>query len=529
MSDSTSQHKLIAALLDPRHFPHEVRKVQVVETHISWVLLAGRYAYKIKKAVDLGFLDFTTLASRKFCCEEELRLNRRLAPNIYLEVIPVGGSYEHPVFGAQPAIEYAVKMHRFPAGNLLNKLLAQGRVTPQHMEGLAGLLARFHRDLLPAVSDAAYGTAASIRAAAMQNFRQLQSLLSDEADCKRLSVIKQLTEVEYAACENIFSARRAQGYVRECHGDLHLGNIALIQDEPVPFDGIEFNPDLRWLDVMNEAAFPVMDLLQHRQTALAFRFLNSYLEAGGDYAGITTLRFYLAYHAMVRAKVGAIRASQQDMAKRAKANELAACRNYLTLAELCLTQRHPALIITHGLPGSGKTTFAQMAIERLAAIRIRSDVERKRLFGLSALDTSRSGENIYSREATRRTYARLLELARTLLAAGFPVIVDAAFLMRGEREQFRELAQSMDVPFAIASIRAPDAVLRARIARRQARAQDASEADASVLKMLQAVQEPLTTRERGCCVEFVGAARNKPGTPQSWNRLLQLLDRHDVQ
>jgi len=531
MTDYPAQQKLIAALLDPRLYPHGARKVTLVETHISWVLLAGRYAYKIKKAVNLGFLDFTTLESRKFYCEEELRLNRRLAPKIYLDVIPIGGSPDRPVLNAQPAIEYAVKMRRFASHTLMDRMLKQGLVTPQHMDSLAIMIARSHGGLPPAVSDSSHGTAASIRAAAMQNFEQLQPLLEDEEDRKKLATIRQLTKIEYDACEKVFAARRAQGCVRECHGDLHLGNIALIADKPVPFDGIEFSAELRWLDVMNEAAFPVMDLLQCGQPALAFRFLNAYLENGGDYAGVPVLRFYLAYHAMVRAKVAAIRASQPGLPKRAKTQALAACRNYLLQAELCLTRRHPALIITHGLPGSGKSTFAQIALEHLGAIRIRSDVERKRLFGLNPLDSSRvlndggarAGEHIYSREATQRTYARLHELARTILAAGFPVVVDAAFLMRGEREQFHELARSMNVPFAIASISAPDAVLRARITQRRAQAHDASEADVAVLHMLQAGQEPLTTQELACCVEFASAARNKSDTPQNWNPLLQLL------
>lgn len=526
MADLPAQQRLIVELFDPRRFPHSAREVRLIETHISWVLLAGRYAYKIKKAVDLGFLNFTTLQSRKHYCDEELRLNSRLAPQVYLDVVPIGGSHEHPIIGAQPAVEYAVRMRRFANNKLMDKLLASGRVTAQHMDSLANKIVRFHSSLPPAASDTTYGTPANIRAVGLQNFEQMQALLPDEEDQSSLAAIKQLTETEYAACEKLFAVRRAQGYVRECHGDLHLGNIALIGEEAVPFDGIEFSADLRWLDVMNEAAFPVMDLLQHQQPALAFRFLNTYMEAGGDYTGISTLRFYLAYHAMVRAKVGAIRASQSGLAKRAKTKELAVCRSYLTLAELCLTQRHPALIITHGLPGSGKTTFSLLALERLGAIRIRSDVERKRLFGLSALDESRSrgNENIYSREATQRTYARLLELAREILAAGFTVIVDAAFLMRSEREQFNELARSMSVPFTIVSIHAPDFVLRARITQRRAQEQDASEASVDVLQLLQSVQEPLTAQELTRCVEFI-SAEDEDGLAhsQGWDRLQELL------
>ncbi len=524
MNDFPSQQRLIAALLDPQGSPLGPGRVRLIETHVSWLLLAGRLAYKIKKAVDLGFLDFTALESRRFYCAEELRINRRMAPQLYLDVIPIGGSPAAPALGGEPAIEYAVRMRRFAAGRLLDKLLPKGQVTPRHMDALAATLAAFHRGLPPAAPDAPWGTPASIRAAALQNFDQMRDLLRDAPDQAALAAARRLAEAEYAAREGDFAARSAQGFVRECHGDLHLGNVALIGGEPVPFDGLEFSAELRWGDVMSEAAFLVMDLLQHEQRALAFRFLNAYLETGGDYAGVCVLRFYLAYRAMVRAKIGAIRAAQPGLARRARTRELAAGRRYLALAQHCLDARAPALILTHGLPGSGKTTFAQMALERLGAIRVRSDVERKRLYGLGALEDSRGGADIYGEEATRRTYARLHEGARTARAAGFPVIVDAAFLRRAERAHFHRLAEEMHVPFAIASLQAPADVLHARVAHRQRGAGDASEADTGVLAMLQRVEEPLDAREEARCATFVNAADAGPLLASAgWERLRMLL------
>ncbi len=521
MNSLPAQQRLVASLIATLR--RTSGQVRLIETHISWVLLAGDFAYKIKKSVNLGFLDFTTLDLRRFYCDEEIRLNRRLAPQLYLETLPIGGSPERPLPGQQPAIEYAVKMRRFPPDNLLDRLLAKGRVTPQCMDELAASLARFHHSLPPAPAATAYGTPECIRADALQNFEQMQPLLPSVADLHQLTAVRISTVGEYALHEKDFAARRAQGMVRECHGDLHLGNIALIGGHPVPFDGIEFNPDFRWQDIISEIAFPVMDLLQHRQPALAFRLLNGWLEAGGDYAGICVLRFYLAYRAMVRAKIDAIRTSQPGLSARAKTSALMACRSYMALAEQILTRRHPALIITHGLPGSGKTTFAQLALERFGAIRIRSDVERKRLFCLAPLEDSHAGENIYSKDATRHTYAKLQELARTALAAGFPVIVDAAFLRRAERDNFRQLADEMHAPFAIASLQAPDAVLRARIAQRRAGAGDASEADVAVLNMLQTVQEPLDALEMNVSVEFKSSG-NPPGFGESqWDRLEQRI------
>ncbi len=517
-----AQQKLIAALRDPIRYPHAAKTVEVIETHISWVLLAGRYAYKIKKALDLGFLDYTGLEVRRFCCEEELRLNRRTAPHIYLDVVPIGGSTDDPKFGAQPAMEYAVRMHRFGSDNLMDDLLRRGKVTAQHIDHLAAAVSRFHASLPAVDTGSAFGSAACIHAAAQQNFEQLFVQLKDDADKESIATLQAVTDAEYAACKDVFELRRVRGFVRECHGDLHLGNIALIEDEPVPFDCIEFNPALRWLDVMDEVAFTVMDLLHRDHPEFAWRLLNACLEASGDYGGLSVLRFYLAYRATVRAKVSAIRAGQAGIAKRAKFEALAACRSYLALARRCLEQRHPALIITHGLPGSGKTTFSQLALQQIGAIRIRSDVERKRLFGVGMLEDSRSCVgDIYSSEATRRTYARLHELARESLAAGFAVIVDAAFLKQEERESFRQLGQSMSAPFAIASLHARDSTLRERIRQRR---NDASEADVVVLDRLQAVQQPLSSDERAYTAKFTtGEGPDSVANTQSWEKLARLL------
>ena len=521
-TDYVIQGKLITALLDSCRYPHTAETVRLIETHISWVLLAGRYAYKIKKALNLDFLNFTTLEARRFYCNEEIRLNRRLAPKIYLDVVPIGGSPGAPELGAQPAIEYAVRMWRFASSRQMDHLVLHDKVLPVHMDSLAAILARFHGDLPAAETDSAFGSAAAIHSSALQNFEQLQLFLKEHADKKIVDELHRASEIAYAACEKRFEERRIQGHIRECHGDLHLGNIVLIGEEPVPFDGIEFNPALRWIDVMDEVAFLVMDLLHRRHHGLAYRFLNAYLENTGDYSGIAVLRFYIAYRAAVRAKISAIRASQTGISKHDKADALAACRSYLLLAEASLATHRPALIITHGLPGSGKTTFAQAALERLQAIRIRSDVERKRLFGLAPLADSRSqvGGGMYSAEATRRTYTRLHELARELLVAGFSVIVDAAFLKREERKQFCELARDLAVPFVIASMQASKATLSARIMQRH---KDASEADISVLENLQAVQEPLLPWECACTVEFNnGEDVNSTVNAPSWSRLDKL-------
>ena len=526
-TDYAIQRRLVLGLVDSMRNQAETGRVLLVETHISWVLLSGHYAYKIKKCIALGFLDFSSLQDRRYYCEEEIRLNRRLAPSLYLNVISIGGSSEAPFLGGQPAQEYAVRMRRFAASKQLDRLVLNNKISPQHIDSLAATIAYFHSSLPAAALNSPFGTAKAIRADAEQNFEQLQGLLAEQTDIEILAALRRANEGEYATCRSLFGQRRMQGFVRECHGDLHLGNIVVIDGKPTPFDGIEFNPALRWIDVISEVAFTVMDLLHHQRIDLAWRFLNAWLEATGDYAGIPLLRFYIAYRAMVRAKVSAIRAAQAGLTHRESAETWASCRGYLALAADCYVRKQAALIITHGLPGSGKTTFSQMALERLPAIRLRSDVERKRLFGLAPLAHSQasSGIDLYATDITQRTYARLHELARELLLAGYRVIVDAAFLQQEERDHFSQLANELSVPFAIASLQARPETLRVRIMQRHQAANDASEADIAVLEKLHMSQQPLSPRERKQAVEFENEGEGLALDNHGWSSLDQLLSK----
>jgi aminoglycoside phosphotransferase family enzyme/predicted kinase len=485
---------LIAGLLSPAAYDHPVGPIELIETHASWVILTGTFAYKIKKPVNLGFLDFSTLAKRRFYCEEEVRLNRRLAPEIYLGVAPVTGSPGLPRLGHGAAIEYAVRMRQFPPSAQLDRLLDRQELEGRHLDAFARLIGDFHQRVSVAGSDQHYGNPEAVLGPATENFPDLRAHLEDPVLAGSVAALEQWTNATFSRRQDDFRQRKRDGFVRECHGDLHLRNLAWVNNRPLAFDCLEFSPDLRWIDVLCEVAFLVMDLQARRQAALAWRFLNQYLEYTGDYAGLAVLPFYLVYRALVRAKIDAIRAGQPDIDVRQKAAAEQECRRYVELAESYTQPGPPQLILTRGVSASGKTTLTGALLESLGLIRIRSDVERKRAFGLPAAADARAafGEGIYSAAASDRTYARLLELASSVLDAGFSVVVDAAFLRVGQRSPFAALAAARGIDCTILEIAAPPAILRERIA---SRPRGASDADIGILERQLAAWEPLTPGE----------------------------------
>jgi aminoglycoside phosphotransferase family enzyme/predicted kinase len=498
-----SARRLVEQLRDPLRYPHPVQQVELVETHISWVLLAGEYAYKLKKPLDLGFLDFSTLAKRRVSCEAELRLNRRTAPDVYLDVVPITGSEERPrVGGPGEAIEFAVRMRRFDQARLADRVAKRGELAAADIDAMARAIADFHAKIERAKPDSAFGGPERVRAPVEQNFDQIEALVSESSDVARLEKLRRWSEAEFARIKPLLEVRKRQGFVRDCHGDLHMGNIVLLPSGPMPFDCIEFNPELRWIDVVNEAAFLVMDLFDHKLPGFAWRALNTYLEATGDYAGVGLLRYYLVYRAMVRAKIATIRAHQNGLPQKERTALQAEYRGYLELAEKLAGERAPAVVLMHGLSGSGKTFVAQILLQALGAVRVRSDIERKRLYGLQAAARTGStpGGGIYGSQATQATYARLMEACRAIVEARYTAIADATFLRRAERERFRALAESLGAKFAIVSCRAGEALLRQRLEKRAAEARDASEADVAIMEKQRAGAEPLTDEELRCAV-----------------------------
>jgi hypothetical protein len=481
---------LISALRDPGAYPHPAEGVELVETHISWVLLAGDFAYKVKKPIRLPFLDFSTLDARRHFCEEELRLNRRTAPGLYLEVVPVVRTAEGGarIGAAGEPVEYAVKMRRFAAEDLADAMARRGALGEAQVDDLAATLARFHAAAPRAGAASAFGGPEAIEAPALGNFDQVSA--PDPGSAARMAALRAWTLREGARLRPVFAERLGQGCVRECHGDLHLGNIAFLAGHAVPFDCIEFDPGLRWIDVMSEVAFLVMDLAAHRLPQLAWRLLNAWQEATGDYEGVSVLRYYLVYRAMVRAKIARIRGAEPGF------------RDFLALAETFAGTVRPALVLMQGPAGSGKTVLAQSLLERLGAVRLRSDVERKRLHGLAARSRTGAGfgAGIYDAAAGERTYARLAELAARVLEAGYPAIVDAAFLETERRARPRRAAERRRAPCVIAQCTATEATLRRRVAARARRDEDASDAGIAVLERQLAAARPLAGEEAAIAI-----------------------------
>ncbi|PKM12633.1 MAG: aminoglycoside phosphotransferase [Gammaproteobacteria bacterium HGW-Gammaproteobacteria-3] len=466
-----------------------------METHISWVLLAGRHAYKIKKPVDFGFLDFSTLEKRHFYCLEEVRLNRRLAEVLYLDVIPITGSDRLPQFGGPgTVIEYAVKMQRFQPGRLLSECAEKGLLGTSEIDQIAGLMSRFHQTADVAAPSSPYGKAEDIKYWAEDNFNAVIPLLNNDKALQRVRRIAQWSRNEGLQKSAIMRKRKQQGFIREGHGDLHLANMTLIDGRVTVFDCLEFNPQLRWIDVINDLAFVIMDLACRNLAPYGYRLLNGYLQQTGDYAGLGLLRYYLVYRAMVRAKVALLRARQTSDSSESGYGEYA---GYISLAEDYIRPLRPRLIITHGVSGSGKSFFAGALAESLGAIQLRSDVERKRLFGFKPLEDSRAkGIDIYTPEAGRKTFRRLAELAESILGAGFTVIVDATFIRAGQRSDFYRIAQACNVPFLILDFRASEPELQRRLAVRQRSGNDASEATENIMRQQLQAFEPLTDEEK---------------------------------
>lgn len=510
----------LGGLLQPGAYPHSVDAVELVTTHISWVLLAGEYVYKIKRPVRYPFVDLTSLERRRFLCEEELRLNRRFAPDLYIEVCKIVTANGAPRFasGAVSAIvsgskdeaivDYAVRMRRFPQSEQLDRLLDARRIEPHELETFGRRLAQTHARLPAASATSAWGDPREVRNQLLRNLLECADAAAVFGWSREILALHDTLQGRLAAAASAMAARRTNGKVRECHGDLHCRNIARLGGWLVPFDCLEYEPALRWIDTADEIAFLLSDLKARGWPLHAHAFRGGYLTESGDYHACRVLALYEAHRALVRAKIAALSAAQH-----AEAGARDALRGehlrLVSFAAEALAPKTPRLILMSGLSGSGKTWLARQLAERLSAVHIRSDVERKRRAGLRELAPSHSrlAEDLYSAEASATLYGELARAAEDVLSGGLTVVVDATFLERAQRARFAELAARLRAPIRLILCEAPEPILRARIAERSRTKRDPSEADLRVLEW-QLGRMEVPTADEGIDVIPIDTARS---------------------
>jgi len=476
----------LRGLLAPRAYPHPVESVRLIETHISWVLLAGEFAYKIKRPVRYPFIDLRAPGRRKFLCEEELRLNRRFAPQLYLGVCRVIDEDGRAAIAAQgvdgPTLEYAVRMRRFEAQDELDRLLEAGKADACELETFGRDLATLHATFPAASADSPWGRPEDIGALMIRNLLECAEASRTLGTAESVLALQAGLQRSLSAAAASLAARRAGGHIRECHGDLHTRNLVRLEGRLVAFDCLEYEPAFRWIDVADEIAFLSSDLTARERPLHAHAFIGGYLARSGDYSACRVLRLYEAHRALVRAKIAALEAAASP---REEAREPLRREHDARLAHAArsIAGGKPVLLLMCGLSGSGKTWLARQLAERLLAVHVRSDVERKRRAGLDALARSQSGigQGLYSTHASAAVYEDLAHAAQDILAGGCSAIIDAAFLRREQRTRLAELGARLSVPTRLVYCHAPVETLRARIAARGRGGLDASEADTAVL------------------------------------------------
>jgi uncharacterized protein len=495
----------LCALLRPDAYPHATTTITWVETHMSWVLLTGEFAYKIKRPVRYPFADLSSQERRHFYCQEEVRLNRRFAPELYLDVceITAAAAGDARIQGTGCVIEHAVKMLQFPREQGLDRLLAADKVAPTELESFGRDLAELHNRLPVAAEPDEWGTAQAIHRTLIDNLKQCAEAGAVFDAREEVLVLEPLLRKQLGTARARLTARREQGFVRECHGDLHARNVVKYKSRLVAFDCMEFEPAFRWIDVADEIAFLSMDLMRHGRAFHANAFLNGYLARSGDYNACRVLGLYMAHRALVRAKVTAL-----EVAGAQQTREIEPARSrfkaYVQIAKRALSPRQPKLILMSGVSGSGKTWLAKQLAPRLDAIHLRSDVERKRLAGLEEHARSGSGleEGAYTHELSRKVYEHLAECAHSVLGGGFTAIVDATFLLRENRAGLRALADRLRVEPVLIECKAPDTLLHERIEHRLSMNADASEANIDVLRLQQRQLEAVEATERFTLIEI---------------------------
>jgi aminoglycoside phosphotransferase family enzyme/predicted kinase len=503
--------ELIAGLSRPEAYPYPVRDIQVRQTHISVVFLAGDRVYKLKKPVRLEFLDFSSPARRKHFCEEEVRLNRRLAPGVYRGVVPVTVANDQPKFGAPgTAMDWAVEMERLPDEATLEQYLARGKLDPAIIVNLAHRLAAFHREAAAGPDISRQARYDRVSRNALDNFNDSAAHVGVTVTESVLARLRQRTEAILAELRPLIEARADAGIPRDTHGDLHLDHVYLFPERRPPgdivaIDCIEFNDRFRYADPVSDVAFLIMDMAFHGHRELAAGLGGSYLAAAHDAGGHRLVRFYVAYRACVRAKVQGIKALEPEVPapERDQARESARGHWLFALAELESPGRRPCLILIGGLPGTGKSSLAEGLAAKAGFDVIRSDIVRKEIAGQAQAKASALGEGIYTEPMTQRTYDECARRAKAILSLGRRVIVDATFAYEWQRRLLIGAGLLLGVPVRCLICQAPASLALSRIRERRG---DVSDANANVFEQMAARWEPPAERTSGLTT-FIDTAR----------------------
>jgi aminoglycoside phosphotransferase family enzyme/predicted kinase len=474
--DTSTLPLLIQQMLEPAFYPHAVTEpVELIQTHVSYVLLAGEFVYKVKKPVNFGFLDYSTLEKRHHFCQEELRLNQRGAAELYLEVLPISQADDRYTFNPGEPVDYVVKMQRFPQETLLSAMYDRGELTEAHLESLAKVLANFHKQAPTNDYILSFGEVAQVRQAIDENYDQTVGYIGGPQTQQQFDETKAYTDKLFAEQAHLFADRVQHKWIRECHGDVHLRNICFWNDKILLFDCIEFNEPFRFVDVMFDIAYIIMDFDARNRPDLSNLFLNTYLEQTGDWEGLQVLPLYLSRQSYVRAKVTSFLLGDPGIPDAVKAESKETASRYYTLSWRYTQPKTGKIVMMSGLSGSGKSTIAKQLARETGAIHIRSDAARKHLGGIS-LDTA-GDDSLYSPEMTQKTYDRLLSLGITLASQGYTVILDAKYDRQALRSPVIEKAEAAGLSLEILHCDAPAEVLRDRISQRS----DISDATPEVL------------------------------------------------
>ncbi len=469
---------------NPQLYDPQPQTVEIIQTHISAVFLTGTYAYKIKKPVDFGFLDFSTLEKRKHFCSEEIRLNKRLAPDIYLEVVPITKEQNHIVInGSGTPVEYAVKMKQFPQKNIMTTQLQQHKITKQTIEELGNILIGFYIQAAHNKEIDSYGKPESVQQNIDENFEQTQNIIGTVINKETYTFIKKANDTFFTYNKNLFDQRIKEDKIRECHGDLHSGNI-VISTKPIVFDCIEFNKRFRYIDIASDIGFLAMDLDYQNHPYLSSHLIHHYLIHSNDTTLHNVLNFYKSYRAYVRGKVIGFQLNDPHIETDKKQTLINIGKKYFEFSHYYaslflqdLQQKKPLLMLVGGLSGTGKSTIAQKLAIDYHAILLNTDVVRKKIHNIDIYEKHHDAPNtgLYNPKKVEETYKKVLELAEQHLKEGHNVVLDATFQQQKHRTHAHQLAQHHNSQFLQIQCICDEDVIQQRL---QKRVQEQNASDA---------------------------------------------------